>query len=711
MTGAIYVLSLFDQINSTLINSIENGYSDARILIQETTQSLHQAKIISAFVAVIVILSGAALVIYVINRAFSNFFIIREAMEKVGHGDLTQNINIDSKDELGELARDFNTMVNRLSEYQHELDDVATHFRSINDAVEEVIITTDPNGNILSWNKSAIDTFGYRQAEAIGKNISIILPKSLRTDHHEYIKNYFHKGSTGRVIGAGPRELHGVRKDGIQIPIDVSITEMFIEDKLIFLGIIRDISERKASEEEVAFLTQYDKLTNLPNRSLLYEKLLEGMERASRGERLLAVLQIDLDRFIMINESLGHDIGDKLLISFAERVSDCMHPGDYLARTSSNEFCIVIENMQHVLEASVFSEKLMEVIDEPFLIEGHDIYITISIGISIYPFDEDSPDQLIRHANTAMKECKEKGGNTFSYYSDDMNSSNIERVKLIVDLKNALDKNQFVLYFQPQIDLKTGVPVGAEALIRWKHHELGLIPPGQFIGLLEETGLIIPVGEWAIREGCRQNSQWHKLGYEKFRIGINLSVKQFRDKKLVGVMNGILEETGMDPELFQPLLSSRSSIPQGCLELELTEGLLMENTSTSCGILNSFKEMGIKISIDDFGTGYSSLSYLKQFPLDTLKIDQSFVRDIGKGVDSELIIQAIIDLSHNLQLDVIAEGVETELQLKFLLEKGCDQIQGYYIGKPMPVDEMTKWLENWDTENYLVKTENLKTNS
>lgn len=704
IAGASYGIAHLSQVNDLLLQALDSGGSaaDRATLAEAAAVESARANRVAAIAAVLAVLIGATLVLWVANGAVKKLARIRVVMTRIGAGDLTQRIPVTAADELDQLSGDFNAMVDSLESSRQQIDALATRYRAITDAAADAIITTDEQGAILSWSSAAESLFGYTAREVCGQGIDIILPGNLRGAHRDYLARYAAGKGLGKVVGAGARELMAARRDGVYVPVDVSITEVFLEGERVFVCIIRDISERKAAAEEVAYLTQYDVLTQLPNRSLLREHLAQAMRQATEVDRLVGVVQLDLDRFMSINDSLGHDVGDELLVAVGERVRACMRDGYHLARMGGDEFCVVMEDLEHVLEASALAEQLIAVMDEPFRIRGHGIYITVSIGIAIFPFDDESPETLLKNADAAMHRCKRDGGNSYTFYAETMNARSLERVQLTADLRTALSEEQFVLHYQPQVCLKTGRLMGAEALIRWRHPQLGLVPPGRFITLLEETGLILPVGEWAIREACRQNTSWHAAGFDSFRVAINLSVRQFRDRKLVDVLHAALEENQMAPELLKAQISAAAPMEvRDCLELELTEGLLMDNTGASCEILDAFKEMGIKLSVDDFGTGYSSLSYLKQFPLDNLKIDQSFVRDLGRGCDSEVIIQAIIDLAHNLQLRVIGEGVETEQQLAFLAEKGCDEVQGYLIARPMPANEMLSWMQAWEPDSLL----------
>ena len=449
-------------------------------------------------------------------------------------------------------------------------------------------------------------------------------------------------------------------------------------DGNLLIRSLRYSIERKQTEERLSYLAQFDHLTGLANRTLFNERLAQAITWADRNDHLVALLFLDLDHFKAINDTLGHNAGDRLLISVADRLKGCVRKTDMVSRFGGDEFTIILEGLSSAKDAASVAHKILETLLPPFDLDGHEVYVTASLGISIYPLDGGTTVEMLRYADTAMYRAKEEGRNTYQYFTADMNKRAFEMLAFRNSLHKALDNEEFVLHYQPLVDLRSLRIIGTEALIRWNHPQYGLVYPGRFISLAEETELIIPIGEWVLRTACARCKQWNDQGHGPMGISINLSARQFRQRELPHVVDSILAETGLEPQL---------------LSLELTEGSLMEDTHVASGMLFMLKEMGVRISIDDFGTGYSSLSYLKRFPIQTLKIAQTFVVDITKDSDSAAIAAAIIALSHSLHLDVIAEGVETREQLLFLQEQGCDIVQGNFISFPIPADDLGSLLE------------------
>ena len=438
-------------------------------------------------------------------------------------------------------------------------------------------------------------------------------------------------------------------------------------------------------DSQIERIAHYDSLTNLPNRLLFLDRLGQELARAHRDNRLVAVLSVDLDRFKQVNDSFGHPVGDQLLQAVAGRLASHVRAGDTVARIAGDEFGIVLTGMKAAHDAGEVTQKILDSFaHNPVAIGGSEIFVTLSVGISIYPFDGVDTTSLLKNADAALHHAKNEGRNNFQYYAGQMNASAWQRLTLETELRRALAREEFLLHYQPQVDLDSGKIIGMEALLRWQSAEHGLVSPGEFIPLLEETGLILPVGEWVLRSACKQARAWQVAGLSGIHIAVNLSTLQFRQPDFAGMVMDILEENGLDPA-------------RKIIELELTESLLMHNVAGTIDTLNKLHETGIQFSIDDFGTGYSSLSYLKRFPISSLKIDQSFVRDLSSDANDAAIIAAIIALGHSLGLNVIAEGVETASQLAHLRRMGCDEIQGYLFSRPVPAAEMTHLLQNGET--------------
>ena len=441
---------------------------------------------------------------------------------------------------------------------------------------------------------------------------------------------------------------------------------------------IRYAIERKRAEERMAYLAQYDALTGLANRKLFKELLSLALARAERSSQHLALMFLDLDRFKIINDSLGHDVGDQVLKVVAERLRSRMRKSDTVARLGGDEFTVILEGIGTVQDATRVAQELLQIVALPITVQDQELFIKPSIGIAIYPQYGKDPETLIKNADMAMYRAKRQGRNTYRFYTTEVNGKASQHLALENSLRRALEREEFLLYYQPQVEMKSGRIIAMEALLRWKHPDRGLIQPDDFIPLAEENGMIVPIGEWVLRTACQQNKKWQKAGLPLTTVGVNLSARQFRQKFFVEIVDRILKETGLDSQF---------------LELELTESLFFESNGASTSRLKELKNLGIRISIDDFGTGYSSLSYLKCFPIDTLKIDRSFIGDIPASQADSAIASGMIALAHGLRIKVTAEGVETRAQLEFLRERGCDAIQGYFLSPPLSPAEITPKLK------------------
>jgi diguanylate cyclase (GGDEF)-like protein/PAS domain S-box-containing protein len=438
------------------------------------------------------------------------------------------------------------------------------------------------------------------------------------------------------------------------------------------------VIERKRTEETINHMAYYDVLTDLPNRVLYNDRLSNALSNARCRQELLAVLFIDLDRFKNVNDSLGHALGDKLLQSVSKRLSGCLRECDTIARVGGDEFTILLPMLNHVEDAAKISQRLLDIMETPFYCDGYEFNITTSIGISIYPYDGEDVENLLKNSDTALYRAKERGRNNYQLYNPSMNASSLKLMSLENDLRKALERDEFIIHYQPQINIETGMITGMEALLRWNHPELGIIFPADFISLAEETGLIIQIDEWVLRNACRQNKAWQEMGYAPLKLAVNISSRQFQQHKLCSLVEGILHETGLNSRF---------------LELELTESMVMHNAYYALSVLNKLKHMGINIALDDFGTGYSSFGYLKRFPVDTLKIDKTFIRDVAADDNNGVITTAIIALAHSMKRNVVAEGVETHEELEFLKKHGCNKIQGNLIGSPVSSKEFEALLK------------------
>jgi diguanylate cyclase (GGDEF)-like protein/PAS domain S-box-containing protein len=442
-------------------------------------------------------------------------------------------------------------------------------------------------------------------------------------------------------------------------------------------GIFWDITARKSAEEQIEYLAHHDPLTDLPNRVLLRDRFLQAQGQAARSDARVAILFLDLDHFKLVNDTLGHPIGDRLLQAVAERLRRGVRETDTISRQGGDEFVIVLPELADPESAGSIAGKLMEQMHEPVRVNGHRLNVTFSLGIALYPDDGDDFDTLMKKADTAMYSAKEAGRNTLRFFTAAMNIEAAARLKLQGRLQRALEKEELVLYYQPQFDLASGRILGAEALLRWRDPERGLVPPGEFIPVAEDTGLIGPIGEWVIGEACRELRRWHEAGATDLSMAVNLSPVQFRRSRLVEIAARALQE---------------NRLPAECLEFELTESLLIREDAAILETLTALKGLGVKLSIDDFGTGYSSLAYLKRFNVDKLKIDQSFIRELCSNPDDEAIVSAVITMARQLRLRTVAEGVENAEQATMLRRFDCDEVQGFHFGRPMPAADFQALL-------------------
>ena len=453
-------------------------------------------------------------------------------------------------------------------------------------------------------------------------------------------------------------------------------TRLFKKSNQKLLKSAEELKEQKAVFEHLA---HHDPLTGLPNRVLFRDRLEHAIDIANRNNKKLAVLFMDLDHFKEINDSLGHQLGDEVLKIIAERLHKKLRGSDSIARLGGDEFTVLIEDVKEDSEIGDIANKLIQVFKEPITVKSHTLYLTVSIGISIYPSDGEDAETLLKCADAAMYGAKKDGRNTYHYFSKEMTEQALERVMIETSMRNALKNDEFILYYQPQINSKTGELEGLEALVRWDHPEMGIVSPEKFISLAEATDLIVPLGEWVLRKAAAQIVAWHEDGLKPICMSVNFSVKQLRDKGIISMIEKILLETKCNPNF---------------LELEITEGYTMQNPNQSIELLRRIRNLGLHLAIDDFGTGYSSLSYLKRLPINKLKIDKSFIDDIPGSREDEAIVSAIVAMTESMGLDVIAEGVEREEQKVFLEQVGCNKIQGYLYAKPMPADEIKQILQD-----------------
>ncbi len=546
--------------------------------------------------------------------------------------------------------------------------------KSIVDTAVDGIIVIDEEGIIEFVNAAAEKIFDWKAMNLIGRNMDCLLgPNAERTMPSCLLLDQRMSGS-GNMAGTTV-ELKARRRDGSGFPLELTLGAMRVHGGVKFAGIMRDLTERRRSEERIRQLAHYDELTGLPNRQLFSQLLEQALSESGYASKQVAVLFIDLDRFKLINDTLSHDSGDALLRLVAKRVTDVLPRRATIARFGGDEFVVMMRDCTMPADASQTAQSLLTAIAEPMQLLGNDYHLTASIGISAYPGDGKNAQTILKNADNALSRAKELGKNNYQFYSPRMNQSSFERVVMERLLRRALEQNEFELYYQPKIDLVTGRVTSMEALLRWMQPGMGMISPVKFIPLAEETGLILPIGEWALRTACAQIKTWEGKGVSPLRVAVNLSPRQFVQDDLHATVVRAITETGIAPEQ---------------LELEITESLMMGNPDHAADVLRKLKDLGIKFAIDDFGTGYSSLSYLKRFPIDHVKIDRSFIKDIPGDADDVSITRAIIAMAHSLRLRVIAEGVETLDQVDLLRQYHCEEAQGFLFGKPVCADEFER---------------------
>ncbi len=547
--------------------------------------------------------------------------------------------------------------------------------RAIESSSNGIMITdaVDPEHPITYVNRAFERITGYAAEEALGCNGRFLLGDDFEQLELEVIRAALREHREGSAI------LRCRHKEGRQFWNELNVAPVYDEAGRVthFISVMTDATERKQYETQLEHQATHDALTGLANRVLLRDRLEQGMAQVSRLGELLAVIVVDLDRFMLINETLGHTRGDELIRVMAQRLQECVREGDTVARTGADDFVLILQGVAHIEEVTQAAHQVLQHLALPVTLAGRELFVTASLGLSVSGRDGDNPEALLKSAGAAMHRAKHRGGNTFAFFSQEMNSRAQDHLDMEADLRRALKRDELLLHYQPKVDLRTGSITGMEALVRWRHPEKGMISPNRFIPIAEETGLIVPIGEWVLAAACEQNATWQRQGIPVQPIAVNLSARQFREVGLLAVVQDVLQRSGLDPRL---------------LEFEITESMLVQNEREAIQVLQDLKALGIELALDDFGTGYSSLGYLKRLPIDKLKIDRSFVRDVTSDPDDAIIATSVIALAHEMQLRVVAEGVETEAQLSYLRNHGCDEIQGYYFSRPVPAHEMEQLL-------------------
>lgn len=565
---------------------------------------------------------------------------------------------------------------------EHALAESEARYRSVIAAMAEGVLVRDRDARIVTCNASAERILGRSLAQMRGSTFMDPSWEWVREDGTPIPAEQRPVNAALRTGQMQSDQVMGLRKsDGSMIWLSMNVQPLFVDGNAAPSGAvstITDITQRKHAEERVHHLAHFDELTGLANRSMFNQRLSHALKQARRGERSLAVLFIDLDRFKNINDTLGHESGDRVLKEVAQRLQGCLRGSDTVGRLGGDEFVVLIEELPEPLHVAAVAQKILAAVVRPYIAGEHEFHLTASIGISTYPYDSEDMPGLLKNADIAMYRAKEQGKNNYQFYSAPMNVHTIERLALESDLRRALERDEFVLHYQPKVDIRSGRITGMEALLRWQRPGRGLVAPAEFIPLAEDTGLIVPIGAWVLKAACTWNRALRELKLPPLRVAVNLSARQFTHEDLLQDIAAVLEESGLDP---------------AALELELTESMVMHDPERAAKLLRSLKDMGIHLSIDDFGMGYSSLTYLKRFPLDCLKIDRSFIRDVPGDVDDAAITRAIVAMAHSLRLKVVAEGVETDEQLGFLRELGCDEMQGYHFSRPLPQEAFLRLLQ------------------
>jgi diguanylate cyclase (GGDEF)-like protein/PAS domain S-box-containing protein len=554
-------------------------------------------------------------------------------------------------------------------------------------SIGDAVISTNVEGRITYLNLVAERLTGWPTGEATGRPLEEVL-RIIDAETRATIANPMAKATEENATVGLPPTCILIRRDGVESAIEDSSAPIHDRRGQVTgaVMVFHDVSASRALTLKLAYIAQHDSLTGLPNRSLLNDRLSQAIAVAQRHHTALALFYLDLDRFKLINDSLGHPVGDRLLQSVAMRLGECVRATDTVSRLGGDEFVILLSEVAHDKDAAVCADKLLQAIRMPYMLDDHELHVTASIGIVIHPGDGVEVEALLQNADSAMYEAKKHGRNIFQFYRSDLNSSASERQALENGLRHAIQRHELELYYQPIVSLSTGAIAGVEALVRWHHPTFGFVLPEQFISIAEESGLIVPIGRWVLREACRQAKAWQDVGFPRVRLAVNISAVELRSREFVAGVGTILAHTGFD---------ARN------LELELTETFLMQDSKSTALVLSAIKELGVQLALDDFGTGYSSLSYMRRFPIDTLKVDRSFVRDLTMDASDASVVSAVINMGKSLHMRVVAEGVEALDQLIFLKEHGCSEAQGYHFSQPLRAGDFADWMRRSVVERTL----------
>jgi diguanylate cyclase (GGDEF)-like protein/PAS domain S-box-containing protein len=590
---------------------------------------------------------------------------LRDAISQVGAGERHVSLPLHWRDELGQVARVFEGM-------QKDLLNTETRIHVVTENVFDAIITSDEEGKIDTINHAVEKMFGYSAAELIGHNVSVLMPDPYRQEHGGYIEKYLATG-VGRLINSRG-EVVGQRKDSSTFPMEIALSEMHIDEARYFIAVMRDITEAKEQTAALEYQALHDALTELPNRSLLSDRVRQGILLAQRDNQLFTLMIMDLDRFKDINDTLGHQYGDLVLQQVSKRMRDALRESDTIARLGGDEFAVFLPKTS-LEQAKPIAEKLLKSIDDPFVVNDQVLHVGGSLGLTVYPQHGEDEVTLMQRADVAMYVAK-RNHSGYAIYDPSTDQHSLRNLALLGELHSAIERDQLFLHYQPKVDLKTGRVFGVESLVRWQHPQHGLMMPDEFVPLAEQTGLIAPLSLWVLEEGMKQCQKNYENG-KPVDLAVNLSVRNLHDSKFSGKVAGLIDDYCVDPRH---------------LRLEITETAIMADPARALDVLNTLNAMGIRLSIDDFGTGYSSLAHLKQMPVDELKIDKSFVIGMMEDENDAVIVRSIIDLAHNIGIKVVAEGVETQEVFDALTELGCDAVQGYFMCAPVSAEVLTQWM-------------------
>lgn len=663
------------QLQSRLHLLFEEQLTEAGELRRALLEDLHEKLITS-------IIFGAAILILLLAVVFVALWRVRQtlsaplkrlllATERIGAGDLEHRIGSSSNTEIGVLSRAVDSMASNLQaitssrdELQRTEEKLRLAAQALDNAAEGMMIVT--GNRVISVNQAFTTITGYTSHEVANQLVEML-------NAEDFTRIYADKQrKTLRQTGVWQGELLGRRKSGEVFPALVSVSCVNDPVERCYIVVFSDISATKEAERRLEYLAHHDVLTGLPNRTLMHLQLNGMIERAKRREHIVALLFIDLDHFKPVNDSLGHQAGDALLQDVAHRLAGGVRKSDTVARIGGDEFVVLLDELHDADEASWIAQNLLDALSKPFHLAGHTIPISASIGIACYPQEGKNSDTLLRHADAAMYKAKQDGKNRYRFYSRGMDRNSRERLFMIGGLRNALDRNELALVYQPRVAAHTGELLGLEALVRWHSPQHGVLLPSRFIGLAEETGMIEPIGEWVLKTACEQMAQWQQAGIAPGFVSVNLSARQFAQHALADSVAEIVRQSGIAPD---------------CLELEITESVVMTHPERARRTLSQLSRLGVTLSLDDFGTGHSSLAYLQRFPVHHLKIDQTFVRELPHNNDSANIALAIISIAKSLRRGVTAEGVENEQQRRFLAIAGCDALQGFLFSRPFAAED------------------------